>query len=210
LQATSPPLILASGSTARRAVLAGAGLRFTVRPSDVDESALKLAARSEGLDATATALRLANAKAARVAQDHKQEVPQEETPALVIGADQILDCEGTWYDKPPDLAAARQQLLALRGRPHTLATAIVCHRGKNLLWQHTALPRLTMRLFSEHFLDAYLAAEREQVLGSVGAYRLEGPGAQLFTAVEGDHTAILGLPLLPLLAFLREAGVLWA
>jgi septum formation protein len=201
VQAGSPPLILASGSTARRAVLAGAGLRFAVRPADVDESVMKAAARAEGVDATAAALRLADAKAARVAQN--------ETQALVIGADQILDCAGTWYDKPPDLAAARRQLLALRGRPHTLATAVVCRRGRHLVWQHTALPRLTMRPFSERFLDAYLAAEGEHVLGSVGAYRLEGPGAQLFAAVDGDHTAILGLPLLPLLAFLREAGMLW-
>jgi septum formation protein len=202
VQAYSPPLILASGSAARRAVLAGAGLRFAVRRSDVDESALKLAARSEGVDATETAIRLANAKAAMVAH--------AETQALVIGADQILECEGTWYDKPPDLAAARRQLLALRGRSHTLATAVVCRRGESLSWQHTALPRLTMRLFSERFLDAYLAAEGEHVLGSVGAYRLEGPGVQLFSAVAGDHAAILGLPLLPLLAFLRDTGVVWA
>lgn len=203
MQAASPPLILASGSTARRALLTGAGLRFTVRPAEVDEPALKSAARAEELDATAAALRLAHAKAAWVAQ--------QETQALVIGADQILECKGTWYDKPPDLAAARRQLLALRGRPHALATAVVCRRGgDDLVWQHTALPRLTMRPFSEHFLDAYLAAEGEKILGSVGAYRLEGPGAQLFSAVEGDHAAILGLPLLPLLTFLREAGMLWA
>jgi septum formation protein len=201
LQAESPPLILASASTARRALLTAAGLRFTVRPADLDESALKRAARAEGLDAADAALRLANAKAARVAK--------EETHALVIGADQILECDGTWYDKPPNLAAARRQLLALRGRTHTLATAIVCRRGPGLVWQHAALPRLTMRLFSQPFLNAYLATEREHVLGSVGAYRLEGPGVQLFSAVEGDHAAILGLPLLPLLAFLRKAGVLW-
>jgi septum formation protein len=201
LQADSPPLILASGSTARRALLIGAGLRFTVRPANVDESAVKTEARSEGLDATDTALRLAHAKAARVAQ--------QQTDALVIGADQILECDGTWYDKPPNLAAARRQLLALRGRTHTLATAIVCRRGAGMLWQHAALPRLTMRLFSNPFLNAYLAAEGEHVLGSVGAYRLEGPGVQLFSAVEGDHAAILGLPLLPLLAYLRKAGVLW-
>ena len=200
MQADSPPLILASGSTARRAVLAGAGLRFTVRPSDVDEAALKSAARSEGLSAAGTAMRLANAKAARVAR--------EEPQALVIGADQILECDGVWYDKPPDLAAARRQLLALRGRPHVLATAVVCRRGENLLWQHAASPRLTMRSFSDQFLDAYLATEAESVLASVGAYRLEGPGVQLFSSVEGDHATVLGLPLLPLLTFLREAGVL--
>jgi septum formation protein len=191
-------LILASASTARRAVLAGAGLRFTARPAAIDEAAIKDAARSEGLDATAAALRLADAKAAWVARQEPQ--------ALVVGADQILVCDGAWYDKPEDLAAARRQLLALRGRTHALATAVACRTGDKLLWQHTALPRLTMRAFSEPFLDAYLAAEGDRVLGSVGAYRLEGPGVQLFARVEGDHATILGLPLLPLLVFLRDAG----
>jgi len=193
-------LILASASAARRAVLAGAGLRFTVRPVAIDEAAVKRAARSEGLDASAAALRLADAKAAEIAR--------QEPRALVIGADQILACDGTWYDKPEDLAAARRQLLALRGRTHELATAVVCRAGAQLLWQHAALPRLAMRAFSEAFLDAYLAAEGERVLGSVGAYRLEGPGVQLFARVEGDHATILGLPLLPLLEFLRSAGVI--
>jgi len=181
-------------------VLAGAGLRFTVRPAAIDEAAVKRAARSEGLDASAAALRLADAKAAEIAR--------QEPRALVIGADQILACDGTWYDKPEDLAAARRQLLALRGRTHELATAVVCRAGAQLLWQHAALPRLAMRAFSEAFLDAYLAAEGERVLGSVGAYRLEGPGVQLFARVEGDHATILGLPLLPLLEFLRSAGVI--
>ena len=118
MQADVPPLILASASAARRAVLAAAGLRFAVRPAAIDEAAIKRAARSEGLDATAAALRLADAKAAWIARQEPQ--------ALVIGADQILDCDGTWYDKPDDLAAARRQLLALRGRAHELATAVVC------------------------------------------------------------------------------------
>jgi septum formation protein len=202
LQADVPPLILASASTARRAVLAAAGLRFAVRPAAIEETSVKHAARSEGLDAAATALRLADAKSAAVARREPQ--------ALVIGADQILTCDCTWYDKPEDLAAARLQLLALRGRTHELATAVVCRTGDRMLWQHVALPRLTMRAFSETFLDAYLAAEGAQVLGSVGAYRLEGPGVQLFARVEGDHATILGLPLLALLEFLRGAGVVRA
>jgi len=200
LQAESPPLVLASGSPARRALLANAGLRFTVRPADVDEAALKRQARAQGLRASEAALILADAKAIRVAQD--------DPGALVIGADQILDCDGVWYDKPPDMAGARRQLLALHGRSHTLATAVVLRQGDRRLWQHSGLPRLTMRTLSAQFLDAYLAAEGSHVLASVGAYRLEGPGVQLFTAVEGDHATILGLPLLPLLGFLREAGVL--
>jgi septum formation protein len=202
LQADVPPLILASASAARRTVLAAAGLRFAVRPAAVDEASVKRAARSEGLDATTAALRLADAKAAAVARQEPQ--------ALVIGADQILTCDGMWYDKPEDLAAARRQLLALRRRTHELATAVVCRTGDRMLWQHVALPRLTMRAFSETFLDAYLAVEGERVLGSVGAYRLEGPGVQLFARVEGDHATILGLPLLSLLEFLRGVGVVRA
>jgi septum formation protein len=198
LPAGVPRLVLASASVARRAVLAGAGLRFDVRPAAIDEAAIKRAAHRDGLDATAAALRLADAKAAWVSN--------QEPRALVIGADQILTCDGTWYDKPEDLEAARRQLLALRGRTHELATAVVCRTGDQLLWRHTALPRLTMRAFSGPFLDAYLAEEGELVLSSVGAYRLEGPGVQLFERVEGDHAAILGLPLLPLLEFLRNAG----
>ncbi len=201
MQADSPRLILASASTARRTVLAAAGLRFDVRPAAIDEAAIKRAACSEGLDATAAALRLADAKAADIAR--------QEPRALVIGADQILTCDGAWFDKPADLAAARRLLQALRGRPHELATAVVCHAGDHVRWQHAALPRLTMRAFSEAFLDAYLIAEGKGVLGSVGAYRLEGPGVQLFERVDGEHTAILGLPLLPLLGFLRDAGLVW-
>jgi septum formation protein len=199
LHADVPRLVLASASVARRAVLAGAGLRFDVRPAAIDEAAIKRAARRDGLDATAAALRLADAKAAWASGQEPQ--------ALVIGADQILTCDGAWYDKPDDMEAARRQLLALRGRTHELATAVVCRTGDRLLWRHTALPRLTMRAFSGPFLDAYLAEEGELVLSSVGAYRLEGPGVQLFERVEGDHAAILGLPLLPLLEFLRNAGV---
>jgi septum formation protein len=129
---------------------------------------------------------------------------------VVIGADQMLVCEGRWFDKPADMATARDQLLALRGRPHELVTAMVCWRHGERIWQHLAKPRLTMREFSEEFLDAYLAVEGEAVLGSVGAYRLEALGVQLFSAVDGEHSAILGLPLVPLLGFLRGHGALLA
>ena len=204
LQAPFPPLVLASASTARRAVLEGAGLAFSARPAAVDEAAIKESARAEGLSATETALLLADAKAARIAP--------REPEALVIGADQMLVCaidgEERWFDKPPDLSAARAQLRLLAGRAHRLVTAIVCWRHGARVWQHVAQPRLTMRVLSEEFLDAYLALEGERVLSSVGAYRLEGPGVQLFAAVEGEHAAILGVPLLPLLGFLRDHGVL--
>ncbi|MCA4919016.1 MAG: septum formation protein Maf [Roseomonas sp.] len=200
IQAAAPALILASGSSARRAVLEGAGLRFETRVAGVDEAAIKEAAQAEGIPAQDAALMLADAKAARVAA----KAPE----ALVIGADQLLVCDGVWFDKPPDMTAARGHLQRLRGRQHELVTALVCHRGGQRIWQHVAKPRLTMRDFSDAFLEAYLAAEGEALLSSVGAYRLEGHGAQLFDRIEGDQPAILGLPLLPLLGFLRQHGVL--
>ena len=201
IQRPDPPLVLASASAARRAVLAAAGLRFAVEAAAVDEAAIKESARAEGLSAAEAATVLAEAKARRVAS----RAPDD---ALVIGADQILVCDGAWFDKPPDAAAARAQLLALRGRTHELATALVCWRGGERVWGHVETPRLTMRPFSDAFLDAYLDAEGDAVLSSVGAYRLEGLGAHLFAAVRGEHAAVLGLPLLPLLGFLRGHGVL--
>jgi septum formation protein len=201
MQAAEPRLILASASAARRAVLEGAGLAFAAAAAHVDEAAIKESARAEGLSAQEAALLLSDAKARRIAA--------KEPEALVIGADQMLvDEDGRWFDKPPDLEGARAHLRALRGRPHSLVTALVCWRRGARVWQHVALPRLVMRDFSDAFLEAYLAAEGERLLSSVGAYRLEGPGVQLFQEVRGEHGAILGLPLIPLLAFLRDHGVL--
>lgn len=200
MQADLPRIVLASASTARRAVLEAAGLRFEALPAAVDEAEIKAAAQAEGIPPADAALMLADAKAERIARRNPD--------ALVIGCDQLLVCEGAWFDKPADLAAARAQLQALRGRTHDLVTAVVCHRHGGRVWQHVAVPRMTMRDFSDAFLDAYLAAEGEVLTRSVGAYRLEGPGAQLFARIQGDQPAILGLPLLPLLAFLRQHGVL--
>lgn len=200
IQAAAPALILASASKARRAVLEGAGLRFETRIASVDEAAIKEAAQAEGISPDEAALILADAKAEFVARSAPN--------ALVIGADQLLVCDEAWFDKPPDIAAARTHLQRLRGRRHELVTALVCHRGGQRIWQHVAKPRMTMRDFSDAFLEAYLAAEGDALLSSVGAYRLEGHGAQLFDAIEGDQPAILGLPLLPLLGFLRQHGVL--
>ena len=197
-QAERPRLVLASGSTARRALLDAAGLRYEVRPAAVDEDAVKRSARAEGASPADAALLLAELKAARV----------RDADALVIGADQLLVCEGRWFDKPPNRAGARAHLEALRGRTHELVTAVTCMRGGQVVWHHVATPRLRMRAVSDAFLDAYLALEEDQVLGSVGAYRLEGPGVHLFDRVEGEHGAILGLPMLPLLGFLRQHGVL--
>jgi septum formation protein len=201
-QRPRPRLILASGSASRRDLLAAAGIRFEVRPAEIDEAAVKRDARGQGWSAEHTALRLADRKAGAVASGAPD--------AVVIGADQILVCEGAWYDKPADVAEAREQLRQLRGRRHVLVTAAVCHQGRDRLWQHVAAPRLTMRDFSEEFLEAYLAVEANAVLSTVGAYRVEGRGVHLFDAIEGEHSAILGLPLLGLLSFLRERTILVA
>jgi septum formation protein len=194
----SRAIILASQSAARAAVLRGAGIVFEARAARVDEAAVKAAALTEGWSAQDVALTLAGMKAERA------QVPGQ----VVVGADQILVCEGRWFDKPAHLAAARDQLLALRGREHRLVTAVVCLKDGREIWHHIATPVLKMRAFSEAFLDAYLTLEGDRLLESVGAYRLEGPGVQLFDTIEGEFSAILGLPLLPLLGFLRQHGVL--
>jgi len=193
-------LILASASLARACLLTSAGVNFAVEPARIDEAAVKRRSHAEGRSAADCAFALAEAKARWVSARYPQ--------ALVIGADQLLVCGSEWFDKPADLAAARRQLWALRGRTHALETAVCAVRADERLWGVAAAPQLTMRGFSEAFLDRYLAAEREAVLGSVGAYRLEGKGVQLFERIEGDYFSILGLPLLPLLAFLREQGQL--
>ena len=202
LQKPEPPLVLASASAARRALLEAAGLRFEAIAAAVDEAAIKESAKAEGIPAADAALMLAEAKARRIAQRRPE--------ALVIGCDQILVLGDRWFDKPEGPEGARAHLRALRGHSHLLVTAVLCWRGGERIWQHVATPRLAMRPVSDAFLDAYLALEGERVTESVGAYRLEGPGVQLFDRVEGEHAAILGLPLLALLGFLRQHGVLLA
>ena len=200
VQAAQPRLVLASASASRQVLLLAAGLRFTAMPAAVDEAAIKQAARAAGHAAGETTLRLAAVKAARVAA--------REPAALVIGCDQLLICGDAWFDKPADLGEAARHLRALSGRSHRLATATVAWRGGRQVWQHLAWPELTMRSLSDDFIAGYLALEGTAVLSSVGAYRLEGPGVQLFSHIDGEHSAILGLPLLPLLGFLRDEGVL--
>jgi septum formation protein len=165
---------------------------------DVDEAAVKSATRGAGGTPSQAAQALARLKASTVTDQD----------CMVIGCDQILVCEGTWYDKPANMAEARRHLLDLRGREHTLVTAVICMRGGQRLWREAAAPKLRMRNFSASFLDAYLAAEGEALLQTVGAYRLEGLGVHLFENIEGEHSAILGLPLPRMLGFLRSSGVL--
>ncbi|HUB96977.1 MAG TPA: Maf family protein [Stellaceae bacterium] len=189
-------IVLASQSAVRLRLLAAAGLAVTADPSGIDENMIK--ARYHGEQTEACALALAAAKAAHVAPRHPG--------ALVIGADQILACKSVRFDKPRDGAEARQQLTSLRGREHALVTATVVMHGHETRWQHIERSRLLMRRFSDAFLDDYLAAMGPAICDTVGGYALEGTGVQLFERIEGDYFAILGLPLVPLLNFLRAEG----
>jgi septum formation protein len=194
-----PPVILASASVTRLGLLDAAGVPAVADAAAIDEAELKAAFRAEGAGAEACAEGLAELKAMRVSARHPG--------ALVIGADQMLDCDGVWYDKPPDLDHARAQLQALSGKSHRLVTAAVVVRGNQRLWHTIAAAKLTMRGLSDGFIDDYLRRIGPEALTSVGAYQLEGLGAQLFERVEGDFFTVLGLPLLPLLGFLRAQGV---
>ncbi|WP_291299354.1 Maf family protein [Elioraea sp.] len=200
LQNTDIPLVLASTSRTRAALLRGAGLAFDTASPGVDEESVKEAAKAEGITADDAGLLLAELKARRISS----RVPG----AVVIGADQILVADGQWFDKPTDRAAAAAQLAALSGRAHSLVTAVLCMRGGVVLWRHVARPRLVMRPLTGPMIAAYLEAAGEAVLSSVGAYQVESLGVRLFAAIEGEHAAILGLPLLPLLGFLRQHGAL--
>jgi septum formation protein len=200
LAARAPQVVLASASVTRAQLLQAAGVPFEQRPAAIDEPSLKEALRAEGIAAGDAAVALAELKAERVASG----MPN----AIVLGADQILTCEGVWFDKPQGRAEARAQLSTLAGRWHELATAVVAFRGGARVWHHLTVPRLWLRDCSDAFLDAYLDALGEAASFSVGAYQIEGLGAQLFARIEGDHFAVLGLPLLPLLEFLRAQGVL--
>ncbi|MCH1542347.1 MAG: Maf family nucleotide pyrophosphatase [Alphaproteobacteria bacterium] len=193
-------LTLASKSKIRAAILSGAGLDFSVQVSGVDEDALKNTHKGAA-EALALALAEAKAKATeRAAGDG----------GLIIGADQILECDGVLYDKPDDMEEARHNLKIFRGQTHYLVGAVVLVEDGQTVWSHCGRVALTMRDFSDVFLDAYLATAGEQILSSVGGYQLEGLGAHLFAHIDGDYFSILGLPLLPLLNGLRVHGGLVA
>jgi septum formation protein len=192
-------LILASGSKARAAMLRAVGLEFGVCPAAVDEERIRVEMREEP-DLSTIADALAAAKAL--------EVSRRMPGALAIGGDQILLFDGRLIEKSPTLAAARALLAEMRGREHLLVSACTLAKDGAQLWRCRETARLKLRLFDDSFLDAYLQAEGEGILDCVGAFRLEGRGVQLFERLEGDYFTILGLPLLPLLAALREQGVL--
>lgn len=191
-------VVLASGSAARRRMLENAGIRFSVQTAPVDEAALRAGLAGATTEQAATVL------AAAKAQMVSEAVPA----ALVIGADQILDLDGTWLEKPGDVAAARQQLWSLRGRTHHLVSAVVAWQRGRQIWQAVDRAELEMRPFSVAFLEDYMAQAGMAVTSCVGAYQLEGLGAQLFESVRGDYFTVLGMPLLPVLAMLRQQGVL--
>ncbi|TPW33980.1 Maf family protein [Oecophyllibacter saccharovorans] len=225
------PLILASGSAIRRQLLQQAGVPFQVRSVDLDEEKLRQQAQAEGLSIRQTALALAEAKAQQACILAGQalsgavggEKPADRALPIVIGADQILECDGQVFNKPATLDEARRQLERLRGRTHLLHTAVTLWepvqdapavtvssavQPARRLWSHVETPRLDMRDFSDRVLTRYLEVEGEELLYCVGACKVEGPGAQLFAHMEGSQDAILGLPLLPLLEALRRFGVL--
>lgn len=188
-------VILASKSAARRAVLDGAGVAYEATVAGVDEEAVKDSLLAEGHGPRDIADALAELKAIRVSRARS---------GFVIGADQTLDLDGKLYDKAESVDQARERLTLLRGRTHRLHSAVVVAKDGGPIWRELVTCTLTMRDFSDDFLEAYLESEGPAALGSVGCYRLEGPGAQLFSKIEGDYFAILGLPLMGLLDLLRQ------
>ena len=203
-RASAKDIVLASGSRARREMLAAAGVPFTVRAADVDEPAIR--ARMYEIDPNVDPKKVAAVLAAAKAED----VGGKQPGALVIGADQVLALGDALLSKTPTIDAARAALQKLRGKTHELHSGIAVVRGGALAFGHVAVARMTMRAFSESFLDAYLDAAGANVTASVGAYQLERTGIHLFEKIEGDHFTILGLPLLPLLDYLRGEGSLAA
>lgn len=195
----APHVVLASTSSVRGALLTAAGVPFEAVAPGVDEDAAKASLAAEGLTPRDMADALAELKAVRVSMRR---------PGLVVGADQTLELEGAMLDKAPDRAAARTRLTALRGKSHKLHSAVVVALNGQPIWREIVSAKLTMRPFSDAFLDDYMDRAGDALTGSVGAYHLEGLGAQLFEKIEGDYFAILGLPLTGLLDLLRRHGTL--
>ncbi|MEM1371058.1 MAG: Maf family nucleotide pyrophosphatase [Pseudomonadota bacterium] len=196
----APDLVLASGSAARYAMLKNAGLSFTIVPADIDEEAVK---QSFGGDQVADPADLAEV----LARAKAMHVAEQRPGSLIIAADQILMCEQRLFSKPKGLDGARETLQALRGRKHQLFSAVAIAQGSEVPWTHVEQADLTMRSFSSDFLASYILHSGDELCESVGAYKLEGLGIQLFDRIDGDFFTILGLPLLPLLSQLRAMGL---
>jgi septum formation protein len=194
------PLVLASQSLARQSLLSAAGIPFEICAAAIDERGIEAPLVKSGANAADIALHLSRAKALPVSG--------EKPGRLVMGADQTLCLEGRLFGKPASRAAARAQLEALSGRTHELYSGCCVARENALLFETVGVARLSCRQLSPAFIDAYMTNVDDAILGSAGVYRIEGAGIHLFDAIEGDHATILGLPLLPLLEFLREEGSL--
>jgi septum formation protein len=192
-------VILASNSASRSAILTGAGVAFDTMSPGVDEDVVKRGLQAQGDGPREVAVALADSKALAVSRVQH---------GLVIGADQTLEYAGGLYDKVDSIDAARARLRLLRGRTHNLHAGVAVARNGDVIWRDLVTTTLVMRDFSDSFLEGYLATEGPLALGSVGCYRLEGPGAQLFERIDGDYFAILGLPLLSLMDLLRREGAL--
>jgi septum formation protein len=193
------PIVLASASKTRARLLHDAGLEVEIFPAEIDEEAIREGMAAEHAPPVEIARALAELKALRVSRHHGS--------TLVVGADQILSCGGTIHSKPGNRDAAARQLAALSGKTHSLASAVCVARQGDILWHHVELVELRMRRLSDGLIARYLDAAGPDIYANAGSYAIEGLGIQLFTGVHGDHFAIQGLPLLPLLAFLREHKV---
>ncbi|MGN6123944.1 MAG: Maf family protein [Sphingomonas oligoaromativorans] len=192
-------IILASGSASRRAMLEAAGVGFEIVRPQVDEDAAKDALKAEGIEARGLADALAELKAVAVSR----RMPGR----IVIGSDSTVAlADGTMLDKPDTRERAAEQLRRMRGGTHRLVSAVVGARDGVPVWRHVDVAKLHVRDFSEAFLEAYLDAEWPAIAGCVGCFRIEGPGVQLFSRVEGSQFTILGMPLMPLLGWLRDVG----
>jgi septum formation protein len=192
------PVILASSSKTRRDMLEKAGITFTVVPPKLDEETEKQ--NLLGYGPTDYALQLAKLKAMSISQSNND--------ALVIGTDQTLHLDNNLFNKAATIEEALSHLHRLRGQTHVLRSAVVCCHQGNCLWSHVAEAHMTMRNFSELFVQSYVHGEADRILSAVGCYQLEGRGSQLFESMTGDYFTVLGLPLFPLLDFLRRSGIL--
>ena len=192
--------ILASASSARRSLLENAGLRFETIPADIDESIIKNKCKDAGQTSKDAAIELAIEKARLISEKHPGK--------LVVGGDQMLSSEKRWFDKPENRETAREQLLFLRGKTHTLSSAVAVVKDQEVVWHSVKTADLVMRDFTDEFLDYYLDGMADDTLGTVGSYRLEKRGVQLFKEIKGDYFTILGFPLLDFLGFLRQENIL--